>query len=401
MWQVEMAFESNDRWPFLSKVIILITSIFIFTSTFSIAFSQIALSLLFSLWVAVVVTRKIFVPWRTELDFPVLLFLLACTISVVFSEDRLGSIVHLKNILLLSVIYLMAYIYRENLPLDFFVTTLFISSAGSAAYGIAIFFLGKGEGTLGRTPGPFSNAMTFGGVLLILSTVSVAFLVARRVKKGLRILAGISTFLTLVALFFTFTRSSWIGVFVSLSVVLSILRKKLLFIMVAIVILVFLFSPPRYKSRFISIFDPNYRTNVQRIELLKGGLAIFRDHPLVGVGTMDLAKVYEKYKPPGAKFIHGHMHNDFLQIAVSMGIVGLMSFLYLFFSFFRLAWKNLGKEGEVKAIAVATIGVLSGFLINGLFEWNFGDAEVVTLMYLLIGFNLAIFKKYDSKFVNL
>ena len=389
-----MAFHSEGEWPFLFKVITLLTSIFIFTSTFSIAFSQIALSLLFILWVVVVLTKRVFLPERTELDLPILLFLLACAMSVVFSGDKVGSIVHLKNILLFSVIFLIAYIYRERLPLGFFMALLFISSAGTAIYGIAIFLLGKGEGTLGRTPGPFSNAMTFGGVLLILSSVAVAYVVAERVRRGLRILAGISSFLTLVALFFTFTRSSWLGTFVSLFIILLILRRKLLIVMVAIVILVVLFSPSQYKARFKSIFDPHYRTNIQRMELLEGGLAIFRDHPLVGVGTMDLATIYEKYKPPEARFVHGHMHNDFLQIAVSMGIVGLVAFLYLFFSFFRLAWKNLYREGEVRVLAVATIGILSGFLVNGLFEWNFGDAEVVTLMYLLVGLNIAIVKEY-------
>jgi len=395
LWQVEMVFHSEVRWTLIFKAITLLTSIFIFTSTFSIAFSQIALSLLFVLWVVVVLFEKVFLPGKTELDLPILLFLLACAVSVVFSRDRLGSIVHLKNVLLFSVIFLIAYIYREKLPLGFFMTSLFISSAGTAIYGIAIFLLGKGEGTLGRTPGPFSNAMTFGGVLMILSSVAVAYLVAESVRKGLRILAGISSFLTLVALFFTFTRSSWIGAFVSFFIIILVLRRKLLVVMVAIVILVVLFSPAQYKSRFKSIFDPHYRTNIQRLELLKGGFAIFMDHPLVGVGTMDLATVYEKYKPPGAKFVHGHMHNDFLQIAVSMGVIGLAAFLYLFFSFFRLAWKNLCREGELKVVAVATIGVLSGFLVNGFFEWNFGDAEVVTLMYLLVGFNLAIVKEIE------
>jgi hypothetical protein len=42
-----------------------------------------------------------------------------------------------------------------------------------------------------------------------------------------------------------------------------------------------------------------------------------------------------------------------------------------------------------RAWVVGSIGALAGFIVNGLFEWNFGDAEVVTLLYIVIGSNIA------------
>jgi hypothetical protein len=35
--------------------------------------------------------------------------------------------------------------------------------------------------------------------------------------------------------------------------------------------------------------------------------------------------------------------------------------------------------------------------VNGLFEWNFGDAEVVTLLYVVLGANLALARLYTPK----
>ena len=84
--------------------------------------------------------------------------------------------------------------------------------------------------------------------------------------------------------------------------------------------------------------------------------------------------------------------NDFLQIAVQMGIVGLAAFVILLVSFFRLMARNLRLDlppGE-RAFVVGSIAALAGFIVNGLFEWNFGDAEVVTLLYAIIGANLAL-----------
>lgn len=86
------------------------------------------------------------------------------------------------------------------------------------------------------------------------------------------------------------------------------------------------------------------------------------------------------------------MHNDFLQIAVQTGVVGLVAFCALLVSFFALIGRNLKRDlgsGD-RAWTVGALGALAGFVVNGLFEWNFGDAEVVTLLYIVIAANLAI-----------
>jgi putative inorganic carbon (HCO3(-)) transporter len=133
-------------------------------------------------------------------------------------------------------------------------------------------------------------------------------------------------------------------------------------------------------------------TNVHRLQLLRGGIGIIKDHPVIGVGTMDLADVYRRYLPPGAVQVFGHMHNIFLQIAVQTGFVGLAAFCWLLFSFFRLMARNLKLDlpPPERAWVAGSIGALAGFIVNGLFEWNFGDAEVVTLLYIVLGAHLAL-----------
>jgi O-antigen ligase len=160
----------------------------------------------------------------------------------------------------------------------------------------------------------------------------------------------------------------------------------------AVLVVFFLVMPGSYRHRVTSIWDPHYRTNVQRMELLEGGWNMFKDHPLVGVGSMDMDEMYRRYKPPEAVYIFGHMHNIFLQVAVTTGIVGLIPFCVLLWFFFRLMGRNrrLTLSPPEHAWVVGSIGALIGFLVNGLFEWNFGDAEVITLLYFLVGSNLAI-----------
>ena len=365
---------------------------FIFCSTFTIAGTQTSLAIAFVLWVPLLVIKRSMVPRRTSLDLPLLFFVAISVIAVFFSGELRGGFWNLRNYLLIGIVYLIVAAGRDGRYLRRMFWVLFISACGSALYGIAIFILGRGDGTLGRTSGSFSNAMTFGGVMLLLCSILFALATAKEVRGRTRIAAIAASVITALALFFSFTRSSWLGILVSGLIVLVIQRRRLLpFFIVGMAITV-LILPARYRDRFISIMDLDYRTNVHRLQMLEGGWRIFVEHPIIGVGPIDLSELYEEHKPPEAEFVFGHLHNNFLNIAVTLGLLGLAAFVYLFVSIFRLLVRNLrlGLPPPERAWVVGSISAVAGFLVNGLFEWNFADAEVVTLLYIIIGSNCAL-----------
>ena len=365
---------------------------FVFCSTFSIAASQTALGLSILLWIFFLIRKEAPAPRRTMLDASLALFVAACLVAALFSSKRSESLVGLKNLLLMSAVPTVAFLAASARLRSRLFAALLFSGAGSAVYGIAIYVLGKGEGALGRSPGSFSNAMTFGGILLIVCSLFLAIALSPGLGRKLRIAVSIGAVSAFAALFFSFTRSSWVGTLVSVIVICAVLRRKLLAPLAAAFVIFVVLLPAPYRERVESIWNPRFRTNVQRLELVRGGLSIFREHPVVGVGTMDLGETYRKHMPPGAVHVHGHMHNDFLQIAVQTGVVGLAAFCALLVSFALLIARNLRLDlgPSDRAWVVGALGALAGFVVNGLFEWNFGDAEVVTLLYIVIGANLAI-----------
>jgi len=102
---------------------------------------------------------------------------------------------------------------------------------------------------------------------------------------------------------------------------------------------------------------------------------------------------HEVMTPNGPIRVHSHMHNAYLQIAVSMGLPALAVFAYLVGAFFRMGRRaarsrihNLWEEGLVSAYPA----ILWALLANGLFEWNFGDSEILGLFYFLSGCVLGI-----------
>lgn len=41
------------------------------------------------------------------------------------------------------------------------------------------------------------------------------------------------------------------------------------------------------------------------------------------------------------------------------------------------------------SVSLGALGVFVGFLVAGLFEWNFGDHEIMTLVWATVGLSLA------------
>jgi len=365
---------------------------FVCASTFTIAGTQTALGLAIVLWLLYALKGKAGAPRRTTLELPLLLFILATVAAALVSDERLRSLGGLKNYALISVMYVIGSLLTTRRLASRLLVVLLVSSALSAAYGIATFFLGMGEGRLGRSVGSFSNSMTLGGVLLFLCSLSCAVAIGARIGRRLRLAAAGTALVSAGALFYSFTRSSWIGMFVSAAVMLALLRRRWLAPFAAAAVLFVILLPAPYRAQVTSIWDPKYPTNVHRLDLIRSGVGIVRDHPVMGVGTHDLAEVNRRYLPPGGTPAFGHMHNIFLQVAVQMGFVGLAAFCWLLFSFYRFlarCWR-LDLPPPERAWIAGSLGALSGFIANGLFEWNFGDAEVVTLLYLAIGASAAV-----------
>lgn len=361
---------------------------FVFSATFSIAATQTSLAAGVALWAVLMIRDRPLRPRSTPLDLPLLALIAAALISTALSGDIAAALWNLRNYLLFVVIYFVAALAAgERVQRGLFLVLL-VSGAAAALYGVALSLLGHGEGTLGRTSGSFSTAMTFGGVMMMLLSVFAAVAVAAGITRRTRACASAAAFATAAALWLSFTRSSWLGMLASLVVILALLRGRWLIPALACLVVgaVLLPSGP-YRQRITSIWDPTHRTNVHRIHVLRGGIDIFRRYPVFGTGPVDLAEIYRAHMPPGAVVVWGHMHNNFLQIAVTLGALGLAAFVWLLAGIFRLLSSTLRLDlpPPQRAWAAGCLGAMTGFVVNGMFEWNFGDAEVLTLMLILVG----------------
>jgi O-antigen ligase len=311
----------------------------------------------------------------------------ALVLAALFAADVAGSLPRIKKALFPVLVPLAVTWARDPRTGSQAVALLLLSSVAAAAVGLAQ-VVGRDVGLDLRARGPVGHYMTFAGQLLIFVSLAAGIVFATR-RPAWRVGAGLAALAGVAALFGTFTRSAWLGLVVSLAVMLGWRHPRWLVALAVLVALTVLLAPPAYRERLVSAFDPAHATNVERTHMWKAGARMFRDHPLTGVGLQDLKPIYERYKDPDAVEPAGHLHSVPVQIAATMGVAGLVAFAFLYLALAWCAWEGLGRQldrgGLAAGVRLGMLGALAGFLVAGLFEWNFGDEELLYPLFTLAG----------------
>jgi O-antigen ligase len=129
-------------------------------------------------------------------------------------------------------------------------------------------------------------------------------------------------------------------------------------------------------------YDPTVR---EREYMWRSGLAMWEGHVWLGLGPGGVKREYWRYVIPGAvKTRTGHVHNTPLQILVERGVVGLAAWLWIWVAFYARAIALLRRLPEASrewALVTGSLAAVTGFLIGGLSEYNFGDSEVVLVAW--------------------
>jgi putative inorganic carbon (HCO3(-)) transporter len=358
----------------------------------SIAPMSVALALCAVLTLALWVARR--TPWSAPcwsaprlLLIPALAWMAALLLSALFAQDREASLWRVGKGALVGVTWMAAFHARDADAGRRVVRVLLVSAVIAALYGLTL-WIGRGAAFPERARGLVGHYMTFAGQLLLWVPVAAGIFVAGS-PRAWRWGAAVAALIGGGALAATYTRSAWIGLFVALAVLLALARPRALAILAVLVLALVALAPVSYRDRLASAFDPAHASNVERRHMWEAGLRMFRDHPFTGVGLQDLHPAYERYRPPAAREPAGHLHNVWIQIAATMGVTGLAAFTWLYVTFFRATTARLRERSSMSGIgrglALGATGALAGFLVAGLFEWNFGDEELLHLLFVLVG----------------
>jgi putative inorganic carbon (HCO3(-)) transporter len=251
-----------------------------------------------------------------------------------------------------------------------------------------------------RVSGPFSIYMTFGGVLLLGTLFLLAYLATMPWRQAWWMAPA--SVATLVALLLTYSRNAWLGLAAG-ALTLVLISRRSGRILVALALLAgvaVVAAPAPVAERARSMLDLRDETARDRVAMWRSGLAMIADRPLLGVGPGEVRAWYPQYRRPEAvRPSTGHLHNSAIQIAAERGLPALGVWVWLWVAFFREAWRVLRRLGPAdargRALTCASLAGVTGFLVAGLFEHNFGDSEVAMLVYALMALPFIVARDID------
>jgi O-antigen ligase len=187
-----------------------------------------------------------------------------------------------------------------------------------------------------------------------------------------------------VALALTYTRSATVGALAAVAVLLALRHFRLVVLVPVLVAAMFAVAPDTVTARMASMFNMQDPTIVDRVAMMRSGVAIIKAQPLTGIGPDMVPRMYAEFRDPSAvNAVNPHLHNVPLQIAAERGLPALAIWVWFVISLTRSLWR-IFRTAEHRSLAAGGVAAVVAMLAAGMFEYNFGDSEFLMLFLVLV-----------------
>jgi O-antigen ligase len=232
-----------------------------------------------------------------------------------------------------------------------------------------------------RSGGLLNHWMVFGTVeiLVVAGLISYWSLYPEQRRRWWPVMA-----INGIAILLSLTRMAWITCLALIGVELMGRRSKWIWAIPLLPAILFAVSPRPVRERITQSIKPSYYSNLERLEMLRVGWEMIKQHPLTGVGPGRIDKLYTSYLSPQdpVPAYHGHLHNNAVELAAEFGIpVSLAALLFVGVLFRDLLKASRAAQSKEEQFASRTaVLALIGYLVAGLFEYTYGHSLGLILL---------------------
>ncbi len=387
----------KNIFDYIDKVIIIFLAIQIISISFSIALSSISLGIWSGLWIIeIIYTRKIEIPKELIKEIKIicvfiLLFFIVDLLSRIFAVVSDGAFYGLKRFLLYFIFLGMISKIKDRQTLNKILISALTVFTIISIYEIIFYIIRLPEAIKQTNLGDFrlyafAYYITTGEIKMLLF---ISFFPLIFIKEKIfinKIYLIISLTIIFISMYLTQTRSVFLSLFICFLIYGILINRKFLVSFIILITFVLILIPSELRGRITSIIDPKHPSNESRIVMWNVGLKIFCDYPIIGVGDNEITKIYNKYKKPESHGEGSHLHSNIIMILATKGLLGFLIYISLFFTFFLIQIKYFKKikKKEDKLLIFGCLLATISFHIAGIFEWNYGDWEVLTLLIFIL-----------------
>jgi len=296
---------------------------------FSTAAGQTLLILLILLGLFRIIRMKNISIIKNPITITFIVFIGMRILSIIFSEFPDLSVHSLNKEIffyLIFFVFLFELSRYDEKKLHFLFQMLIIAAILASIVGFSKVFFGISERAKSTTSGYSTLGMFLSVIFAIVFTLGKS-----KEFFPSRIWWLITLLVIAMGILFTFNRSNWISVGLIILIVGLYRERKVLSGLIIILALV-IFLIPSLTDRFGQIVHFTQHLS-DRDVLWRGALMIWDQHPILGFGTRTFNEIFLLHDQLADKGVGG-WHNEYLQIYLESGILGLVTFLWLLFSFF-------------------------------------------------------------------
>jgi O-antigen ligase len=339
----------------------------------------------------------------TPANFLILLFAIIIVANTFLSVTPKGSFrdftIHLTSI---GIVFMLVNSKKSKKDIHLVSVFFTLTAAIVSLYGLYQFFHGvpMGSGWLDVSQNPniktrvystFENPNLLAEYLIMVFPISMAlFFTYNNVMK--KICFGLASGIILICIGLTYSRGSWIGLAFSILVFIVLIDfRKLAFFIPAGIGAVFL-MPNSILQRISTIGSLQDSSNFYRFNLWNMAIDILRDYWFsgIGIGYIAFRKISPFYIKTMAPY---HTHNTYLQIAIELGVVGIIVFSLLILALFKMGVNSIinSKDKFTKIFTASYIASLCAILVHGMAEHVFFNPKIILVFWLIVGMNLCIY----------
>jgi len=375
-------FSSKEKGldSYLDKAIWFSIIALISTAIFSIALLQIFTSSAIILWIVKIIVTKNYTFVKTPLDKIFLIFIAARILSIPLSlYPEISYIRFLKEIIFYTIFFVVTneFDVTNRKKIILVLRLIIITGIVSSVYGCFNFLTGSVERATSLTGGYYTLGIYLTLVLSILLFT----------KKGKNLIPTnigwyFSVLIIISGIICTLNRMHWVLMVFLIIISFIINKDKILITGFILLVILSILIIPDIMNRFDLLINLMSNTSDRNI-IYQAALDMVFNRPIFGHGLATFKEIFPSFDKVGDGAINS-WHNDFIQVYMESGIVGLFSYVFLIISVLKIGYINIKRFFNNQFYKSISIGILISttvLMITG----GFFDPITSIIIFVMLG----------------